>query len=204
MDVEKIRIGLGLNRRELADKLGVDASLVSKIEKGERNLTPGLTKKLTDLVRNNNNSVLPTNVSQPQYSDIQQYKEMPRTVPVYGTVEGGTGSEFTIMLDVVDYVRQTSATINKRDVYALYVVGTSMEPAYEEGSLIYVDPHRMPGIGNYVVVQFKDSAVLKRLVGKDDNKLRLEQFNPPKTFEVDRSEVVAIHRVFTNNELLGV
>ena len=136
---------------------------------------------------------------------------MPRDVPVMGTAVGGKLGDFHLNTETpIDHVRRPAGIAAARDVYALYVVSSSMIPRYEEGDLIYVHPHRPPTVGCYVVVQLRDQehgeheALIKRLARRSLSKLVLEQFNPPGTREIAMSKVEAIHRILTPNELFGV
>ena len=85
-----------------------------------------------------------------------------------------------------------------------------MEPVYETGDIIYVDPHRPPRAGRDVVIQLvaktpggEERYFLKRLVRRSGNKWRLKQFNPEKEFVLDDKEVRAVHVVLKNQELMG-
>lgn len=69
--------------------------------------------------------------------------------------------------------------------FVLRVKGPSMEPEYQEGDLIFVDPEEEPAHNKDVVVRFEDSqeATFKRLV-VDNGKYYLKAINPewPKRY----------------------
>ena len=46
-------------------------------------------------------------------------------------------------------------------------------------------------------------AILNRLAGQTPTKIRLEQYNPQKTIEIDRRKIVRMLRVIDWPELLG-
>ena len=135
---------------------------------------------------------------------------LPRDVRVLGTAAGGDDGAFELSGTEIDYVRRPAGISAARDVYAVYVVNDSMSPRYEAGDLIYVHPGRPPRIGDYVVVQLRDGehgarrALIKRLARRTARVLVLEQFNPSRTKEIPMSQVEAIHRILTPNELFGV
>lgn len=144
-------------------------------------------------------------------------RELPRDVPVMGTTAGHSHQPdnidelFTLHGgEPVDYVRRPPAITGKRDVYALFVVGTSMEPRYREGALIYVDPHTPPRIGDDVVVQLRtldgrvNGSIIKTLIRRTADKLLLEQYAPASTLEIAREQVLALHRVLPWEELLSL
>jgi phage repressor protein C with HTH and peptisase S24 domain len=43
-------------------------------------------------------------------------------------------------------------------------------------------------------------AVIKRLARRTGNKIVLEQFNPPKSFDIRSDDIVSIHRVVGSGE----
>ena len=43
--------------------------------------------------------------------------------------------------------------------------------------------------------------MIKRLVKRTGSKIVLEQFNPPRTFEIKAADIVSIHRVVGSGEV---
>lgn len=83
-----------------------------------------------------------------------------------------------------------------KDAYAVRVADNSMEPRYEHGNVLQVDPHRDPKPGDNVVIQLKDGqAFLKRLVRRTERALICDQFNPKQTVEYLTNTVSTIHMV---------
>ncbi|HWT12267.1 MAG TPA: S24 family peptidase [Allosphingosinicella sp.] len=149
--------------------------------------------------------------------------ERPRDVPVRGTpscgeveVDGEQVESVEMDLgEVVDYVRRPASLEGRRDVYAIYFTGFSMEPRFEPGEVAYVDAARPPSIGDYVVVQLRRqrgeedeprivSALVKRLRRRTADWIELEQFNPPLVFRVEAKRVAVMHRIFPLGELVGI
>lgn len=149
--------------------------------------------------------------------------ERPRDVPVRGTPSCGdlevNGEHVeTIEMDlgeIVDYVRRPLALEGRRDVYAIYFTGYSMQPRFEPGEVAYVDTKRPPLIGDYVVVQLRGrpdengearivSALVKRLVRRTQDWIELEQFNQPLVFRIEQRRVAALHRIIPLAELVAV
>lgn len=131
-------------------------------------------------------------------------------VPVYGQAVGGSGGDFRLNGQVVDYVRRPPGIANLRNVYALWIMGDSMSPWNKDGDLIYVSPARPPVVGDHVVVQLQDQAdgepgiaMVKLLVGKTPTQLKLSQYNPSREFAVALSKIKSIHKVLALRELLG-
>lgn len=137
----------------------------------------------------------------------------PRDVPLLGTAVGGTeeDGDFRFNGQRVDYAPRPPGIATKKDVYALWVVNDSMSPKYEQGERIYVDPHRIPAVGDYVVLDLKSKiegesgpGYIKRLAKRTPTKIVVKQFNPEKELEFDIREVKALHRVIPTDELLGL
>lgn len=135
-----------------------------------------------------------------------------KDVPVWGTAEGGPNGSFEVYYggNPVDWVRRLAGIENARDVYALYVVGLSMAPAYRPGDLIYVNPSKPPAIGSDVIIQMKPHkegdeprCYLKRLVRRTAEKVICEQFSPAGEVSYAVNLIIALHRVMTMAELAG-
>lgn len=131
-------------------------------------------------------------------------------IPVMGTAAGSLlRGAFKITDGPVDYVRRPPSLAGAADVYALYVEGTSMEPQYFPGELIYVNPHRPPRQGDIVVVQSKDGdfsdihASLGIYIRTTEHDIVIGKRNPQSEVRFTRQNVTGIHRVLSVNDLLG-
>lgn len=136
--------------------------------------------------------------------------EMPKDVPVLGTTMGGSRGDFSMNNgDPVDFARRPPKILNRKDVFCLFVQGTSMSPWRQPGDLVYVETARAARNGDYVVVEMQPEAddlrpaYLKRLVKRASTKITLEQFTPPRTFEIELRKVGRILRIMDWSELLG-
>ncbi len=145
-------------------------------------------------------------VTRPPYLRLPPANPADR-IPVMGVGEGGGEGKSLWNGEIVDYVARPPALSGAPNGYATYVIGTSMEPRYHPGELIYVHPGKPVTAGAYVLVQLKPPAegepplaLIKRLVKKVGNRIVLEQFNPPKQFDVSAREIVSIHRVVGSGE----
>lgn len=147
----------------------------------------------------------------PEIAEIAQASALPLDVPVYGTAVGGEDADFEMNGDVIDRVRRPAGLANARNAFALYVVGESMSPRYDEGDLIFVHPGRPPVPGCDVVVELhaqddrgRNKALLKTYRGKTPNILLLSQLNPRHDFDIPLDQVKQVLRVLRTNELLGI
>lgn len=143
-------------------------------------------------------------------ADSPPRADMPRDVPVLGTAAGSLQGAFQVDACPIDFVRRPPGIGGARDIYALYVVGDSMSPRFEEGELIYVSERRPTRVGDYVVVQVADgrdgtiSAYCKRLLRRSEETLFLEQLNPRAELALPMASIRAVHRILTLNELFGI
>ena len=148
---------------------------------------------------------------------------MPQDIPVFGTALAAE-RDFTVEFDgnvavaqinlntgeVIDRFRRPPTLANRRDIYGLYVAGDSMEPKFESGQGIIVDPRRPPNTRDYVVVYLRaedDGAaavLIKRLVRRSSTFLELEQFNPPARFRLTSQQYRDVHRIIPWDEVFGV
>lgn len=156
---------------------------------------------------------------------VPRPQDMLQDIPVYGTALGGE-HEFSDQADgrvaieqtdlntaeVVDRFRRPPNLINRRDIYGLYVAGDSMEPAFEAGQGVLVDPTKPPGARDYVVVYLRDredsdgaaGVLIKRLVRRSGSFIELQQFNPPSIFRLDARLFREVHRVMPWDEAFGM
>ena len=109
--------------------------------------------------------------------------------------------------DVIDMIDRPASLAGVPNAYAVYVMGVSMEPRYHPGELVHIHPGKPLTVGAYVLVQRRPKsdgdpplAVIKRLARRTGSKIVLEQFNPPKTFEIRAADIVSIHRVVGSGE----
>ncbi|KQO95662.1 repressor [Methylobacterium sp. Leaf92] len=236
--IREARKARGLTQGDIASALKISRPAVGQWESGDtgpdRDRLPALAKLLrVDLGALTNgelvlldqdvsegaadSEVLPTpatNVVEHQDQaavDVSAFKG-PRNVPVYGTGSGGDGGDFSFNGQLIDHAPRPPGIANRKDVYVVYLVGDSISPAYEDGTPIYVDPHRRPQPRDYVVVELRSEregepgpAFVKRLVARGAGKLKLEQHNPSGPLDpIDESEVIRVHRVIPWLELIGI
>ncbi len=147
----------------------------------------------------NANISLPTNSS------------MPVDIPVKGTAAGsmdGKGA-FQLSDDVIDYVARAPGIAKARDIYALYVVGESMEPRFNAGDLIFVNPHKPVRVNDVVVIQEPNSqnghpaSFIKIFKRRTEKGIVTEQLNPKATITFTNEANPIMHKVLTINELFG-
>lgn len=169
------------------------------------------TAPMGDIAANFDDADFSTNarLSSAEAPDFQVFA---KDIPVLGSAECGQDGSFTLNTgEPIDFVRRPPGQMTRRGIYCIYAEGSSMEPVYEAGDLIYVDPHRPPGPGRDVVIQLRKQSdagemryFLKRLVKRSGTQWRVKQFNPEKEIVLEERDIAAIHLVLKNHELMGL
>lgn len=128
------------------------------------------------------------------------------TVPAYGQAIGGDDGYFVLNGRKIADLLAPSSLMGVRDAYAVLVSGESMEPRYEAGEAVFVNPHVPVRRGHYVVAQVRvpgdemPRGYVKRFVRMSGDRLVLEQLNPAKELVFPRQQVVSVHRIVASGE----
>lgn len=135
-----------------------------------------------------------------------------RDVPVFGTAEAGPKGAMDINLGSdlqVDWATRPRMLAGIKEAFAFYVVGSSMEPRWLPGELVYVNPTREPAPGSPVLVVLQGNeahqaprAFFKRLLRRTATKIVLTQSNPEIEIEISIEEVKNLWRAYEWGELL--
>ena len=121
---------------------------------------------------------------------------VPDQIPIRSAARGGGDQEMFLEDGPIGYTPRPASLVGVRSAYAIYMVGDSMEPRYEPGWLLHVNPFKPPTRGRDVVVYKEDNAVLiKQFVSWEGDTLVLRQLNPPETLRIRRDQVRECHLV---------
>jgi phage repressor protein C with HTH and peptisase S24 domain len=117
-------------------------------------------------------------------------------IPIRSAGRGGGEQEMFLEDGPIGYTPRPANLGGVRGAYAIYMVGDSMEPRYEQGWLLHVNPFKPPTRGRDVVVYKEGQAVLiKQFVRWEADALVLRQLNPPEELRIPRGEVRECHLV---------
>ena len=132
-------------------------------------------------------------------------------IPVLGAGQGGSEGFFPWNGEIVDYVSRPPHLAGATQAYAVYVVGSSMEPRYYAGELVHIHPGKPVTTGAFVLVQIRPEAegetpraFMKRLVRRTATKVTFEQFNPPKEIDIKAADIMSMHRIVGSAETGGL
>jgi phage repressor protein C with HTH and peptisase S24 domain len=181
---------------ELARRVGTSAQQMGRLETGSRRLTQGWMVRIAGALQ-----VLPQDLlPEAQVTAAAEMRGAPldhpaapgiRDLPVYASTQGGpTG----MLIDPrpSDWVLRPQPLLRAQRAFAVYVVGASMEPAYEPGDLLLVHPGLPPTRGCDVLLtphrgDGEAPALVKRLVQSTATDWIVRQYNPPAEFPLPRS-----------------
>ena len=138
-------------------------------------------------------------------------REWSRDLKVLGSGScGSQGDLFEFQGNVIEYLPRPPRLVGVPDAYVLEVDGDSMRHWRKHGERVYVNPRMKVNVGDHVVVQIKpkrpgDSvgAYIKELARRTEKDLVLLQYNPEKEMRLRMADVLAIHRILEQDELLG-
>jgi phage repressor protein C with HTH and peptisase S24 domain len=122
-------------------------------------------------------------------------------IPIRSAARGGGEQQMFLEDGPIGYTPRPANLNGVRGAYAIYMLGDSMEPRYDQGWLLHVNPFKPPIRGRDVVVYKKNKAVLiKQFVGWDKEMLVLRQLNPAREIKVPREEVGDCHLIVGVNQ----
>lgn len=146
-------------------------------------------------------------VAAPANARVAGATRIANTIPVYGHAMGGKDGQFVLNGNKVADILAPPNLASVPEAYAVYIVGTSMEPRYFGGEAVFVNPRLPVRKDDFVVAQIAaevegDSplAYVKRFVSMDSRTLKLAQFSPKKILEFPRASVVSIHRIIMGGD----
>ena len=160
--------------------------------RGEREPRPALAEKLADALECSVNEIMGYDANgapPPKEPGNSQ-------IPLYGNAAAGLGADVTDVTTPVEYIIAHPSLASSSAGYAVFVVGTSMEPRYREGEIVFVKPGKPPRRGDDVVVQLEDdkarTAIVKEFVSADNDHITLRQYNPATEISLPRESVVSL------------
>lgn len=174
--VKKLRKALDLTQHQLAELVGVAQNSIQKLEKGDtknpRNIE-ALARALQCTPE-----FLQFGISENKNNNVMPGPTIKNTAPLISWVQAGSWSEIT---EIKAYdAERFMCPVNCSDLtFVLKVQGISMEPKFDEGDLIFVDPEAECIHGSYVVARLDDDnqATFKQLIIENGHKF-LKAANP--------------------------
>lgn len=217
--IKAVRTERKLSLEAIAARVGVRYQTIQDLENGASRGTKHLLKIASALgVRAQwlETGHGPKEDAQPDSAHFKGALTPSRTLPssethemleVRGMAEGGPDGWNLWNGDVIQYIARPANLIGVNGAYAVYILGTSMEPRYNQGELAHIHPSKPVTPGCFVLVQKKPKtageppyAVIKRLVRRSGSKIVLASLSPAREFEIKADEVLSMHRVVGSSE----
>lgn len=206
---------VGASQADLSRHLRLAPSAVSRMLKGERQIKQTeyvhianfLGVPVEEVLRHAGESAIPAPISDtpragrgrpPSAASVSSPGLARATdlIPIRSAARGGADQQMFLEDGPIGYTPRPANLSGVRAAYAIYMVGDSMEPRYEPGWLLHVNPFKPPTRGRDVVVYKREQIVLiKQFVCWEGNTLVLRQLNPPEVLRIPRDEVRECHLV---------
>lgn len=169
--IKKLRVGIGLNQKELAEKIGVHSITISKYENGAYEPSKEILAKLANIFNVSANYLLTgsgnyTNIQKLESivsEDTGQY-QVGYDVKIVGDVSAGPNSEIYEEAAVMPSLRLPFPDC--KGAVGFYVSGDSMEDLYSDGDVLIIKPRHDAPIheGNVYVVDYEQDGRYHRTV----------------------------------------
>lgn len=201
----EMRRRAALTQDQLAERAGTVRSQIVKLERGERRLTIDWMIRLARAIGCEPSDLMPEAAVAPAAGRPGGRGPAPwtagappaRDLPVCGAARGGANALFVDQGRPLEHVHRPAQLAGVGNAFAVYAVGDSMEPKFQAGDLLFLNPNLPPVKGCFVVVELgAHEAYVKQFVRQSDEGVTLREFNPqPREFQVAAAAVKAIYRV---------
>lgn len=199
--LRQLREARGLTQVQLAEGLGKSQSEIARLERGERRMTVDWAIRLAPLLGIEPRQLFdeltgPSTGAVRRSDQPSEPPAPPGLIPIMGSARGGAEQQMFLEDGPIGHTARPANLANVRQAYAIYVVGDSMEPRYEQGWLLHVNPFKPLKRGRDVVVVKNDQSVLiKRFEGWTEEELVLFQLNPQGEIRLRRADIRSCHLV---------
>lgn len=152
-NVKFLRTQKNISQQNLADKIGVDRSTVSRIENGEIETTIDNAIKIANFLNVSLNDLVSKNLCFDNASPIELDDNMV-SIPVLGVIKAGIPIE--AQQDIIEYIEIPKKwTLGGKYFYGLKVSGDSMSPKYNDNDIVIFEQNN-----DYNLANNKDCAVM--------------------------------------------
>jgi SOS-response transcriptional repressor LexA len=185
----------GLSARQLAEMAGVSDAHIIYIETGRRNPTFDKVMNILDSLGVGVEDYLKE--ARPGVANIEPARiGGHHRVPVISLVLAGKWKEVCDAFEPGDADEWIESDVRGRNVFALRVVGDSMEPEFKEGEVVIVSPHVEAVPGDFVIVKNRAGEATFKQLKKYGSRWVLHPLNPKyQDLEVSRGEFKIIGKV---------
>lgn len=189
-------LGEKIVQSRLAEAIPIDPSQLSRQLKKKGALTVSQARAAEAFLKG---EALVRMNGEAHSSGVEESPPLSQTrLPVYGYAVPGDEDRFVLDEEQILEERELPMgfSVGPGDYFIVLAPGSSMEPRVVAGEPQVVFRKYPPARDKKVVVEFTDgTAVVKNFKGWKDDRLWVEQFNPPKILSYPRIDVKALHAV---------
>lgn len=214
-NIKAVRKKIGMPASEVARRIGMQPHAFRRYDRNEADPKPYLAEKIAEVLDCEVSDLI--DVSADLYNaeiitppnppaEAVGYTKPPAPpqptrgkLPLYAYAAGDFGGEEVTSNTPFDHIDRPPFISAEADAYAVRVIGTSMEPRYFAGEIVYALRGIPPRQHDFVVVQFRRGeemrAMVKQFVSADNGLVRLRQYNPPEDTKLERAVVVSLDTI---------
>jgi transcriptional regulator with XRE-family HTH domain len=191
--LESLRRKAGLTMQQLADLAGTTAPQINKLEKGQRDLDKKWAMRLAPYL-----DVSAEDILFPGQSKFMQGDALYESLyeaPVYGLSASRESGYAINKAHIISKKPANIATMGKNGFYVT-VVGDAMEPLFEEGQVLSVNPEYPLVKGKPCLIEtINNESLIRKFVSRNEKTLQCQQLNPAETQTLKMAEIVRVSRI---------
>ena len=192
-NLHKLRMQNGLSQSEISKKLDITQGLYCRLERGSVDPTKYLNK-LSELFKVKREEIYAYKNNLNNVTEIQIVQQL----PVYGmpTLDGkkiNISNKFASTTERPDYLKDSPSA------YSCFVVGNEMQPRFNHGELIYIDPiKKISNESEILISTFEDDqeiATLQCLISEGDDHYLCATYQSDDHIKILKKDIGRIHAV---------
>lgn len=192
-NLHKLRLENNLSQSEVSKYLNISQGLYCRLERGGVDPTKYLAK-LSELFKAKTHEIYS---GEKGYEEVV-YSNIPINLPVYGmpTLDGkriNISNKFASTTERPDYLKESPSA------YSCFVVGNDMQPRFNHGELIYIDPiKRISNESEVLVSTFEkdqEIATIQSIISENDDSYLLATYQSDDHITLKKSEIGRIHAI---------
>lgn len=191
--LKELRLKANLTMQGLADLAGTTAPQINKLEKGQRTLDKQWALRLAPYLGVTAEEILfPRDVSYQQpgggYGALHE-------APVYGGLLNRNGT-YSINKDNIINHKPSNLSIMGEKGFYITVTSDTMEPLFEEGQILAVNPDYPLVKGKPCLIEtINNETLIRKFISRNEGELICTQLNPLITVTVPMALIIRVSRI---------
>ena len=159
-DLIQLRYVMQCSQKDFARKLGISRSYLSKLEKGQHEVSSKVASRYKLLSQNNS---------------AQQASSGARSIPIRSMAEAGAGIDYDEL--PLSWQETVATDCPDEQAFAVEINGDSMEPKFYKGDIVVLMPSQKPCNGTLVVARLANEGVVFKVFSSRGNEITLTSYN---------------------------